>query len=423
MKKFTTPLASVILCIILALSSCQEFETVTELDRYDNVISCSVDTITGAANATSEASVVTKSDASDGSYIVDIINVQLSNSSAMVSGSVAGLSQYSQMPVGSNYDLTVNGNLKAQVDGGEDSSHQTAKVYLQRTPYNENVYDLHLSEVYVKNVGTISDLIIPAVTAESKNGNINFSGERQGIEFVQGVIFNVSVTGSIQANNNAYFYLNITFDNYGQVDFKTKEMKLTIVGTKEIYTPIYVYLAQHGSQGVSGSLPISNMKYGFLSNTFWCGFTSGSHMVWLTPRERKLYAVRNEVATPAGSLIESVINPSYTFTVNTANSTVDIMGVAVKFPQSNTDTKETLDFRTFALNNIPVTFTKDGYTLAADNITPIINGEANSTHIITGLSGSIAYDYTGMHRLTYTMRNQHGQNITIYTTLSPVPNN
>ncbi len=419
MKKLFAPL----LCAALALTSCEQFETVTEVDRYDNVVSCSVDTITGATNATSEASIVVKTDAADASFIVDILNLQLTQDAAQLAATVTGLHQYSQMPQGSSADFSIPGNLYAQVDNGAAHSHQSAKIYLQRVPDATDRYDLHLSEIYVKDIGTITDLVIANVMAETKNGNINFKGEQNGIDFTMGVALNVSVTGSIYVDNNAYFYLDVTFDDYGQVNFAAKTMKLTFVGTKEVFTPAYCYMAQKGSAGTAGSLAVTNMRYGFLSNTFWCGFTSGSHVVWLTPQERKLYAVRNEVVSPTGSALESSINPSYTFTLNTEQSTVSIKGVAVKFPQSNTDTNETLDFRTFELNDVPVIFTKQGYTLAAESIVPVINGEANSDHVITGLTGVIGYDYLSDHNLKYTMRNQHGQNITIHTTLSPVPNN
>lgn len=190
---------------------------------------------------------------------------------------------------------------------------------------------------------------------------------------------------------------------------------------EEKYLPLYFYFKQDTYSKTGGDLDIASMKYGYLTGTYWLSFfANNNYSVWSTPRVRTLYALKNIINTPmypSGPLTENTLEPSYKFTIDMTNRTVSIKAQGVKFPQDIHDIKQTLSFQSFELTDIPIDFSASGYSFFVPELIPVINGKAAPEHAISELYGEIAFDYDGKKLMTYKMKNQNGDNISVESTL------
>lgn len=187
---------------------------------------------------------------------------------------------------------------------------------------------------------------------------------------------------------------------------------------EEKLIPLYYFFRQESSTRTEGDMDVTSLRYGYLTNTYWLSFTADSrYQVWATPRVRDLYAVKNTIKShlSAGTQNESAIQPSYRFTVDVNNKTVNVKATAVKFPQDNKDVSQTLSFSSMEWRDIPIEFSPAGYSFYVPELIPIIGGEAAPQHKISELKGEISFDFDGKKTVTYKMLNQYDKTIYITT--------
>ncbi len=190
------------------------------------------------------------------------------------------------------------------------------------------------------------------------------------------------------------------------------------------YTPLYYLFRQEAFTRTAGDMDVTDMRYGYLSGTYWLSFGSdGRYNVWATPRARTLYANYNLTQSPvaAGFCVEDALHPGYKFTVDPERRTITVKGNGVKLRQDETDPSKTLEFRTFEWVDIPVDFSSTGYSFYVDELIPNVNGEAAPEFKITNLRGEIAFDYEGRKAVTYKILNGQGQNMSVESRFDLLP--
>lgn len=178
---------------------------------------------------------------------------------------------------------------------------------------------------------------------------------------------------------------------------------------------LYFFFRQENFTRTDGTLDVTNMRYCYLTGTYWLSFISdGRYNVWSTPRVRNLYATSTRTQSPvsAGFHVEDALKPAYKFTVDVEKSTVTVKATGVKLKQDD-NAEHTIEFLTMEWRDIPVAFSSSGYSFLVDELVPIINGEAAPQYKISNLRGEIAFDYEGTKTVTYKILNGNDQNVSV----------
>lgn len=267
-------------------------------------------------------------------------------------------------------------------------------------------------EKYTDNVFFVADRIA-GQTHVSTHGEIRVEGDLASQSYIV-KIDNVQLSDGAPLRSASVSNLLQFYKEKGE----SEEDKLI---------PLYFYFPQSSTTRTSGDLDVSNMRYCYITNSFWISFASDSRYdIWGTPRVRSLYANYNRTQSPvsAGYIVENSLCPSYKFTLNVEQKTVTIVGNGVKLRQDAQDPSKSLDFKTMELRDIPIEFSSTGYAFFVNELIPIINGDPAPQHTITNFQAEIAFDYDGKKTFTYKILNGEGQNISVETKfgLTRLPN-
>lgn len=193
-----------------------------------------------------------------------------------------------------------------------------------------------------------------------------------------------------------------TLSNLPQFMADIRNDKDEIIGAK------YYFFKYQNSTRQSGTMEISDFRFGWLSSIFWLNFTSGPYKVWSLPRRYSLYGVKTEVASPyPGPNVEQSINPKYTMSLNATKSEVSVKASLVKYPVDNTDPQKSLEFKSLEWPDLPVEFNANGYTINVAEFTPVVDGKTDEW-IIQNFNATISADYDGPKTARFTMRRKDG---------------
>lgn len=176
----------------------------------------------------------------------------------------------------------------------------------------------------------------------------------------------------------------------------------------EIVGADYFFFKYQKSTYKSGTMDVTDFRFGWLSSVYWLRFTAGPCRVWAIPARQALYAVRNEVASIyPGPNIEQAIHPKYTASINTAESTVTFKATGVKYPVDNTDPHKSIDIRSLEWPSLPIEFNEKGYTVSVDEFHPVIDGKTDEW-VIRNFRAGIETDFDGKKYARFTMARTDG---------------
>lgn len=165
----------------------------------------------------------------------------------------------------------------------------------------------------------------------------------------------------------------------------------------------YTFFKTQGQAGTTGDLSVFDLRFGWLSTTFWGSFASDSYRykLWLLPRQVQMYANSNTCVNLRGdSIRENAIHPRYDLEINTGAKTVSLRGSGLMFPFSE-PTGEFFDIRRINMANLPMEPTADGFIARADKFTPL---QTDADYEITDFTLRFDADFDGQRLATYTIR-------------------
>jgi len=231
--------------------------------------------------------------------------------------------------------------------------------------------------------GCVSDFASIAVKGDMTTANFI-------LEFNDFRLADGAAAGSTTLSNLPQFMADVTNDKNEIVDVK------------------YYFFKYQTSTRQSGTIDISDFRFGWLSTIYWLNFTSGPYKVWSIPRRYNMYATYNKVDSPYGpSMIEQAIYPKYTASLDATHQTVTIKASGVTYPLDVEDPSKSLVFRSMEWNNLPVEYTAKGYEVNVDQFSPTIDGTTDQW-IIKNFKAKIAADYDGDKTVTFSLQKKDG---------------
>ncbi len=235
----------------------------------------------------------------------------------------------------------------------------------------------------VTGEGCVSDFASIAVKGDMTTSNFI-------LEFKDFRLADGAAAGSATMSNLPQFMADVTNDKNEIIDVK------------------YYFFKYQTSTRQSGSMEISDFRFGWLSTIYWLNFTSGPYKVWSTPCRYNMYATYNKVDSPYGpSMIEQAIYPKYTVSHDATHQTVTIKASGVTYPLDETDPSKSLTFRSMEWNDLPVEYTAKGYEVNVDQFSPTIDGTTDQW-IIKSFKADIAADFDGTKTVTFTLQKKDG---------------
>lgn len=179
----------------------------------------------------------------------------------------------------------------------------------------------------------------------------------------------------------------------------------------------YVYMEQL-YPGNSGSLRITNLKFGQIGNT-WLTFTANEHyQVNVIPKSYNLRSSK-QVVTKIGNAYDTIyqentLHTRYQVDFNPEAMTANITAYGPKFAPDVTG-QAPMPLLEMVFPNLPVRFINDGYTIIAPSVIPEVKGVPYEAFAITDFRANIALTFEGIKELNYVVKDRGVVHTTLYS--------
>lgn len=145
---------------------------------------------------------------------------------------------------------------------------------------------------------------------------------------------------------------------------------------------LYTFFNKEGNTYCEGDMPVSDLRFGWLSTVYWCSFTSDRTKVWSLPREVQTYANKTVVLTILGDTVATKPTPArFDVEINASAKTASFRGSAVVYPAQSDGQEKVFSFRSLAWNNLPIVFDERGFSVARMDFMPETDGRAGDFKI------------------------------------------